>query len=152
MTFCLQEEIPPRMKLRRTPRPLRWTLLTHSQSHDFICHYGSIISYTVCECVSATGEVCSSRVGAGPAEEDPVVRVPPEEAGGGALGSPALPRRQGTLVRIPQPSVWRWSSYLFWSPSGLSHLNSGRALGAWTAVPVLSVGGRLGELWTGQNS
>ena len=41
------------------------------------------------------GEVCSSRVGAGPAEEDPVVRIPPEEAGRRALGSPALPRSQG---------------------------------------------------------
>ncbi|TMS22610.1 DNA-directed RNA polymerase III subunit RPC5 [Larimichthys crocea] len=40
------------------------------------------------------GEVRSSRVRAGSAEEDPVVRVPPEEAGRGALGSPALPRRQ----------------------------------------------------------
>lgn len=46
------------------------------------------------------GEVCSSWVGAGSAEEDPVVWVPPEEAGGGALGSPTLPRCQGTLIRI----------------------------------------------------
>lgn len=43
----------------------------------------------------APGEVCSSRVGAGPTEEDPVIRVPSEEAGGGALGSPDLSRSQG---------------------------------------------------------
>lgn len=50
------------------------------------------------------GEVCPSRVGAGSAEEDPVVWVPPEEAGGGALGSPTLPRCQGTLIRI---NAWK---------------------------------------------
>lgn len=59
---------------------------------DLMCRCQPVISKTFCP---AAGEVCSSRVRAGPAEEDPVVRVPPEEAGRGALGSPAVPRRQG---------------------------------------------------------
>lgn len=50
-----------------------------------------------------SGEVCSSRVGAGPAEEDPVVRVPAEEAGRGALGSPAVPRCEGERTRKTIP-------------------------------------------------
>lgn len=49
---------------------------------------------------SIAGEVCSSRVGAGPTEEDPVIRVPPEEASRRALGSPTLPRRQGAGALI----------------------------------------------------
>lgn len=48
------------------------------------------------------GEVRSSRVGAGAAEANPVVRVPPEEAGRRALDSPALQQCQG-----------RGSSHLF---------------------------------------
>lgn len=128
------------------------------------------------------GEVRSSRVRAGSAEEDPVVWVPPEEAGRGALGSPALPRRQGggsTHCYIPlcfhqntylkhYVTVWGCSSVSLSHcivvgrscreasvPSDLSlssYLNSGWALRSWKAVPVLPVSGRLRELWTGQNS
>lgn len=50
----------------------------------------------------AAGEVRSSWVRAGAAEANPVVRVPPEEAGRRALDSPALQQRQG-----------RGSSHLF---------------------------------------
>jgi len=41
------------------------------------------------------GEVFPAGVGAGPPAEGPVLRLPPEEKGGGALGPPALPQPQG---------------------------------------------------------
>lgn len=53
------------------------------------------------------GEICSSRVRAGSAEANPVIRVPSEEAGRGALGSPALPWCQG------RGSTRHYTAFLF---------------------------------------
>lgn len=70
--------------------------LTHSHTRKHTIQWFDVphinLSCLNISCTTSTpGEICSSRVRAGPTEEDPVVRVPPEEAGRGALGSPTLP-------------------------------------------------------------
>lgn len=54
-----------------------------------------------------SGEVLAPGVGAGPPAPGPVIRVPAEEAGGGAVGPPALLRFKGKCA-FGRPTKFNW--------------------------------------------